>query len=228
MSTADLYDLSIVVIVIIFAIRGFKKGFVHQIGALISMIAGLVVSVRYMPVLAEQLPVNENFKFICAFTILLFAVTLVVWGIVNLISKIISNLKLNSWNNQMGALFGVVYGVLCSIALTFVLLIYAVPVSAPVVNENGVPVEQQASNEPSFIMQSKSGPLLTTAALAIIDHLPQGGDYKFYDSLREYFQQNADEIKKNNPDLQMATNALQTSNESDSDEDKPKLPPTIP
>lgn len=226
MSTADLYDLSVVVIVIIFAIRGFKKGFVHQIGALISMIAGLVVSVRYMPVLAEQLPVNENFKFICAFIILLFAVTLVVWGIVNVIRKIITNLKLNSWDNQMGALLGVFYGILCSIVLTFVLLIYAVPVTTMVINENGVPIGQQISNEPSFIMQSKSGPCLTNAALAIIDHLPQGDNYKIYDSWRVYFQQNAAEIKKNNPDLQIATYSSDTPDESDSEE-KPQLPPSI-
>lgn len=228
MSTADLYDLSVVVIVVLFAIRGFQKGFVHQIGALISMIAGLVVSIRYMPALAEQLPVYDNIKHISAFIILLLAATLVVWGLVNAISKIITNLKLNSWDNQMGALLGVFYGILCSIALTFVLLIYAVPVSTTVVNENGVQVEQQISNEPSFIMQSKSGPCLTTAALAIIEHLPQGDDYKLYDSWRVYFQQNADEIKKNNPDLQIATNTSAASNESESDEDKPQLPPSIP
>lgn len=229
MSTADLYDLSVVVIVIIFALRGFRRGFVHQVGALISMIAGLVVSIRYMPILAEQLPVNENMKFICAFIILLLAVTLVVWVVVNIISRIITNLKLNFWNNQMGALLGIFYGILCSVALTFVLLIYAVPIPMTVATENGEQIETQASDEPSFIMQSKTGQYLTNAALLIIDLLPQGDDYALYHSWLVYLQQNADKIKENNPELSVATNSsASASKESDSDEDKPTLPPSIP
>lgn len=230
MSTSDVYDLAVVVIVIISAIRGFQKGLIHQLGALISMIAGVVVSIQYTPTLAAQLPGSENVKSVCAFILLLLAVTLVIWGIVNLMSRIINNLKLNSWNNQMGALLGLVYGILWAVALTFILLVYAVPVpgSNIVVDENGNQISQTASNEQSFIMKSKSGPLLTTAALVIIDILPQGGeDYRLYDYLREYLQRNANEIKENNPDLPKETFAPGAPSEP-SDEDKPQLPISVP
>ena len=231
MNTSDLYDLTVVVIVIIFAIRGYRKGLIHQMGALISMIAGVLVSIRYTPKLAAELPGSENVKSVSAFILLLFAVTLVVWGVVNLISRIITNLKLNSWNNQMGALLGVVYGFLWAMALTFILLIYAVPVpeSKIVVDENGLQISQPASNEQSFIMESKSGPYLTTATLWIIDRLPQGGDdYRFYDYLRECLQRNANAIKQDNPDLPKEAFPLSTPGESSQDDEKPQLPIVLP
>ena len=230
MSTADVYDLAVVVIVIISAIRGFQKGLIHQLGALISMIAGVVVSIQYTPTLAAQLPGNDNVRSASAFIILLLAVSLVVWGAVNLISQIITNLKLNSWNNQMGALLGVIYGILWAVALTFILFVYAVPVpvSQIVVDENGNQISQSTTTEQSFIMKSKSGPILTTFALGIIDHLPKGGDnYRFYDYLCEYLQRNANDIKENNPDLPKETFAPSAPNAA-SDEEKPKLPLSIP
>ncbi len=233
MNTSDLYDLTVLIIVIVFAIRGYRKGLLHQIGALISMIAGVVVSVRFTPMLAAQLPGSENVRSVSAFILLLLAATLVVWGVVNMLSRIITNLKLNSWNNQMGALLGVVYGILWAMALTFILLIYAVPVpeSRIVVDENGLQISPAASNEQSFIMESKSGPFLITATLWIIDHLPQGGDdYRFYDYLRECLQRNANVIKQDNPDLPKEPFA---PNPTDvpalpSDEEKPQLPLTVP
>ncbi len=231
MNTSDLYDLSVAVIVIIFAICGYRKGLVHQMGALISMIAGVLVSVRYTPELAAQLPGSENVRSVSAFILLLFAVTLVVWGIVNLISRIITNLKLNSWNNQMGALLGVAYGILWAMALTFILLIYAVPVpeSKIVVDESGLQISQPSSNEQSFIMESKSGPYLTAATLWIIDRLPQGGEeYRFYDYLREYLQRNAKVIKQDNPDLPQEAFPLSAPDESSQDDEKPQLPAILP
>lgn len=231
MNTSDLYDLAILVIVLISAVRGYKKGLIHQLGALISMIAGVIVSIKYTPVLAERLPGNDNIRSVCALIILLLAATLVVWGVVNVLSRIITNLKLNSWNNQMGALLGVVYGILWAITLTFILLIYAAPSPVPkiVVDENGNQIDQTTSTEQSFIMKSKTGPLLTAAALGIIDHLPQGGeDYRFYGYLRECLQRNAASIKKDNPDLPKETFPLSTPGESSQDDEKPQLPAILP
>ena len=228
MSTADVYDLAVVVIVIISAIRGYHKGLIHQLGALISIIAGVVVSIQYTPTLAAQLPGSDNVRSARAFIILLLAVSLVVWAAVNLISQIITNLKLNSWNNQMGMLLGVVYGFFWAVALTFILLVYAAPepVSQIVVDENGNQISQAPTNEPSFIMKSKSGPVLTTVALGIIDRIPQAGDnYKFFDYLREYLQRNANEIKESNPNLPKETFAPSAPSD---EEEKPQLPLSVP
>ncbi|MBR6437137.1 MAG: CvpA family protein [Thermoguttaceae bacterium] len=228
MSTADVYDLAVVVIVIISAIRGYHKGLIHQLGALISIIAGVVVSIQYTPTLAAQLPGSDNVRSASAFIILLLAVSLVVWAAVNLISQIITNLKLNSWNNQMGMLLGVVYGFFWAVALTFILLVYAAPepVSQIVVDENGNQISQAPTNEPSFIMKSKSGPVLTTVALGIIDRIPQAGDnYKFFDYLREYLQRNANEIKESNPNLPKETFAPSAPSD---EEEKPQLPLSVP
>lgn len=233
MSTSDAYDLTILAIVIISAVHGFQKGFIHQLGALLAIMVGNIVSVQFTPALAVHLPVSDNIKSVSAFVILLIVTTLVVWGIVNLLNHIIVNLKLNSWNKQMGALLGVVYGILWAITLTFILLVYAVPVPVPesniVVDENGNRIAQTTSDEKSFIMKSKSGPLLTTAALGIIDHLPHGGDsYQFYDYLRECLQANANEIKESNPDLPKEAFPFSTTGESSQDDEKPQLPISSP
>ena len=226
MNTSDLYDLTIVVLVVIFVIRGYRKGLIHQLGALISMIAGFIVSIKYTPALAAHLPGSDNVRSVSAMVLLLFAVTLAVWGIVNVISRIITNLKLNFWNNQMGALLGLVYGFLWAMTLTFILLIYAVPVPEAInaVDENGNPIEQETSHEQSFIMKSKTGPLLTAAVLGIIDRLPPGGEnYRFYDYLRECLQRSANNIKNDNPDLPKETFPLSTPGEPESDDDIPRL-----
>ena len=226
MNTADLYDLIVVIIILIFAIRGYQKGLVNQLGAIISMIVGVVVSVHFTPMLSPYLFGNDNVRYISAFVILIFVATLVIWEIINAISAFITKLKLNFWNNQMGALVGLAYGFLWTMVLTFILLIFAVPSPTIVVDENGKPVENMASNEQSFIMASKTGPFLTKTTLVIIDLLPQGGeDYRLYDYLREYLQRNANGIKESNPDLSSEAFSLSGPGKTSSEEDeKPSLP----
>ena len=203
MNTSDLYDLAILVIVLISAVRGYKKGLIHQLGALISMIAGVIVSIKYTPVLAERLPGNDNIRSVCALIILLLAATLVVWGVVNVLSRIITNLKLNSWNNQMGALLGAVNGIFISMLMTFLLLIFVIP--RPTVNEDGSYNRVTYDADKSFIKNSFFGPYLTNATLTAIDHLPQGGNSQFYTNLRDLLQSKAENIKENHPDLQQQT-----------------------
>ena len=228
MNNSDLFDLSVLAIVIGFAVRGYMKGLIYQLGALIAIIIGVIVAFRFTPSLAPYLFGNDNIKSIAAFIILLNLATMVVWGFVNLLSRLVSNLKLNNWNYQMGALLGVVYGILCAMALTFVLLIYAVPESETIVDENEDRIEAPVSNGPSFIMQSRTGPFLTRIALVTIDHLPQGGDCRFYDYWREYFLENANAIKKNNPDLPPDPFQGGSSEEPASDDEKPQLPVSLP
>ena len=126
----------------------------------------------------------------------------------------------------MGALLGIVYGILWTMILTFILLIFAVP--QPLKNEDGTYVQAPVETEKSFVMNSKLGPYLTSATLAIIDRLPQGGeDYRLYDSLREYLQRNANDIKESNPDLPKETFTPRAPS-APSDEDKPQLPISVP
>lgn len=246
MNTSDIYDLSVLVIVLVAVINGYRKGLLNQVGALVSTITGIIVSFRFTPWLAVQLPGgSENFRSISALGILLPFATMVVWGVINLISRVINTLKLNSWNKQMGAVLGAVYGILLSMILTFILLIFSVPGSVPSSvpdavqdltisdDENDAPVpfaksnEQSAaaSNEQSFVMKSRFGPNLTMITLAIIDRLPHGNgaeEYKFYDNLREYLQKSANSIKKDNPDLPKEP-VIPVPGES-SDEEAPSLP----
>ncbi len=210
MITADLYDLIVLILVIVFAVRGYQKGLVNQLGALIALIVGSIISVRYTPSISDFMPGSGNTQAAVAFIVIVLVATLVVWNIVNALAKLVSKLKLNSWNNQMGMLFGVVNGIIMSMILTFLLLVFAVPQA--VENEDGTYKQVTYEKDKSFIMKSKLGPYLTSATLTTIDHLPQGGDCRFYNYLREMLVTRAEEIKESNPDLPQSyeTNPVST------------------
>lgn len=199
MITADLFDLIVVILVIVFAMRGYHKGLVNQLGALIALIVGGAISIRYTPSIADFMPGSGNTQAAVAFVVIVLFVTLIVWNIVNALTRVVTKLKLNSWNNQMGALLGVVNGIVMSMILTFLLLVFAVPQA--VKNEDGTYAQATFDKDKSFIMNSKLGPYLTSATLATIDHLPQGGNCRFYNYMRDLLVSHAEDIKEQNPEL---------------------------
>lgn len=223
MHSYDIYDLTILILVLSAAIRGYRKGLVHQLGSLIALGIGFMVSVRFTSSFSGMLPGSENVQSVSAFILLLLVTTLVVWGFVNMITSIINNLKLNSWNYQMGALVGIIQGLILSMILTFLLLVYAkAPTPAPTGES---PANQTYTNvtpqeRKSFVLQSRFGPTLTVAVINTIDFLPKGSNCQYFNLLRDYLQEKTDEIRKeeNIPTLPASpenqSNAAQpTSNE---------------
>lgn len=199
MITSDLFDLIVVILVIVFAMRGYHKGLINQLGALLALIVGGAISIRYTPSIADFMPGSGNTQAAIAFVVIVLFVTLIVWNIVNALTRVVTKLKLNSWNNQMGALLGIVNGIVMSMLLTFLLLVFAVPQA--VKNEDGTYAQATFDKDKSFIMNSKLGPYLTSATLATIDHLPQGGNCRFYNYLRDLLVSHAEDIKEQNPNL---------------------------
>lgn len=199
MITAGLYDLFVLFLVCLFAWRGYQKGLVGQLGALLVLIVVAAISVRYTPSLADFLG-NGNGSNAIAFVITILIVTMIVWNIVNALSKLVTKLKLKSWNNQMGAFLGLINGIFISMLMTFLLLVFVLP--HPMTNEDGTYNQVTYDSDKSFIKNSFFGPYLTNATLTAIDHLPQGGNSQFYTNLRNLLQSKAENIKENHPDLQ--------------------------
>ena len=199
MITAGLYDLFVLFLVCLFAWRGYQKGFVGQLGGLLVLIVVAAISVRYTPSLADFLG-NGNASNAIAFIITILIVTLIVWNIVNALSKLVTKLKLKSWNNQMGAFLGLINGIFISMLMTFLLLVFVIP--HPTTNEDGTYNQVTYDSDKSFIKNSFFGSYLTNATLTAIDHLPQGGNSQFYTNLRNLLQSKAENIKENHPDLQ--------------------------
>ncbi len=199
MITAGLYDLFVLFLVCLFAWRGYQKGLVSQLGALLVLIVVTAISVRYTPSLADFLG-NGNGSNAIAFIITILIVTLIVWNIVNALSKLVTKMKLKSWNNQMGAFLGVINGIFISMLMTFLLLIFVLP--HPTTNADGTYNQVTYDSDKSFIKNSFFGPYLTSATLTAIDHLPQGGNSRFYTNLRDLLQSKAENIKEQHPDLQ--------------------------
>lgn len=203
MVTAGLYDLVVLFLVAVFAWRGYQKGLVAQLGALLVLIVVGAISVRYTPSLTDFLG-SGNTSSAISFIIIIIIVTLIVWNIVNALSKLVNKLKLKSWNYQMGALLGVINGIFVSMLLTFLLLVFVIPHSAA--NDNGTYSQVKYDSDKSFIKNSFFGPYLTNAMLTAIDRLPQGSDNsQFYNNLRDLLQSRAENIKENHPDLQQQT-----------------------
>lgn len=199
MITAGLYDLFVLFLVCLFAWRGYQKGLVGQLGALLVLIVVAAISVRYTPSLADFLG-NGNGSNAIAFVITILIVTMIVWNIVNALSKLVTKLKLKSWNNQMGAFLGLINGIFISMLMTFLLLVFVLP--HPTTNADGTYNQVTYDSDKSFIKNSFFGPYLTNATLTAIDHLPQGGNSQFYTNLRNLLQSKAENIKENHPDLQ--------------------------
>ena len=202
MITAGLYDLVVLFVIAVFAWRGYQKGLVGQLGALLVLMVVAAISVRYTPSLSDFLG-SGNTSNAIAFIVIILIVTLIVWNIVNALAKLVTKLKLKSWNNQMGALLGAVNGIFISMLMTFMLFIFVIP--KPAVNEDGTYNRVTYDADKSFIKNSFFGPYLTNAMLTAVEHLPQGGNSKFYNNLRNLLQSKAENIKENHPDLQQQT-----------------------
>lgn len=166
---------------------------------MITLIVVGSVSVFYAPTLSDFMPGSGNVSFAIAFIVIVLLSTLVVWKLVNMLSKLVTKLKLKSWNNQMGAFLGVINGVFISMILTFCLLVFVIP--RPVKNQDGTYTSVTYDNDKSFIMNSFFGPYLTSATLTTIDHLPCGRT-QFYNNIREKLQKQAQDIKEKNSELQ--------------------------
>lgn len=104
-------------------IRGFIKGLVNELASLLSIVAGLYLAYNYHHDvelwLAELIGEDNNWLSIASYLLIFIAVSLVVFLLARVLTRMINFMALGILNRLAGAAFGA-----AKILLVFLLLIY--------------------------------------------------------------------------------------------------------
>ncbi len=114
----DILDISIILILVFFAIRGFFNGLVAEVAAIISLVGGFFAAHQFHPLLAPHLTfiAEPMWRTAAAYVIIFVAVVVLVAVAARILQKLLS-LAFATWIDRMGGgLFGLAKGILvCSL-----------------------------------------------------------------------------------------------------------------
>ena len=108
---------------------GVWKGMAWQLAALAALVLSAVVASRYSGALAPHIKISsEPVWNLCAAMLAIYVATgLVIWLVFGMVSGMISRVRLEGFDRQLGGVFGAVKGVLWCVVITF----FAVTLSEP-------------------------------------------------------------------------------------------------
>jgi membrane protein required for colicin V production len=113
------YDVLMLLVLAAATMFGFWKGMAWQIASLASLVVSYVAALRFSaqlaPVFGDHAPLN---RFVAMLAIYV-GVSFVIWMLFRLVSGIIDQVRLESFDRQLGAMFGLAKGVLLCVAITF-------------------------------------------------------------------------------------------------------------
>ncbi|MDR0815952.1 MAG: CvpA family protein [Desulfovibrio sp.] len=116
----DIFDLSIVLVLIFFAGRGFVRGFVGELAGLVSLVGGFCAARTWHPLLAPRLTAISDpaWRVIAAYVLIFLGVILLVALLARVLQKILT-FSFVAWADKLaGGLTGLAKGVLlCALAL---------------------------------------------------------------------------------------------------------------
>lgn len=120
--TLNYLDLIIGLPIVLFAIGGYRKGFIKELTSLMALLLGIYFALYFSDVVAEWLiqyfDIGHRYVFIVAFILTFIAVVLLVSLIGKLLDKIASLAALGIVNKLLGLAFGVLKaGVIMSILI---------------------------------------------------------------------------------------------------------------
>lgn len=121
------YDLFMIVVILVATLFGAWKGMAWQIASITSLVASYWVAVRFSPSLAPHLGAEAPWNKFLAMLIIYLLTSASIWVLFNMISSMIERVKLQEFDQQVGALFGAFKGVVICVAITF----FAVSLSQP-------------------------------------------------------------------------------------------------
>ncbi len=116
-------DIIIIVITIIFAVRGWKRGFVYELFGMSIILIGLVTAfIFFKPVsnIINQFINNRDLSLVVAFIVVFVGVAISLTIIRNIISGFIENLNITDIDSILGLVFSVLKVFLI---MAFILLI---------------------------------------------------------------------------------------------------------
>jgi len=123
MANMQVYDIIILILVGWLTLRGAMKGMVSQLASIAAVIASFWAAIRFGPVLQ---PIMQSiFKTeppwdkVLAITVAFVGASIAVMFLKNIVTKIISAIRMNKFDRLCGALFGFLKGVLIGMVITF-------------------------------------------------------------------------------------------------------------
>lgn len=113
------YDLVMLGLMLASLVYGARKGFVWQAAALSSLLVSGIVAHRFSPQLAPVFGTQAPLNRLLAMLVLFTACALGIWLLCGLLGRVVEQVRLRSFDRQMGALLGAVQGVFLCIVVTF-------------------------------------------------------------------------------------------------------------
>lgn len=113
------YDILMLLVLVAAAMFGFWKGMAWQIASLASLVVSFFVAKKFAPQLAPMISSHEPWNMSVAMLAIYIGTSFVIWMAFRLVAGVIDQVKLQSFDRQMGLLFGLAKGALFCVAITF-------------------------------------------------------------------------------------------------------------
>jgi membrane protein required for colicin V production len=120
----NMLDIILLVPLLWFAYRGFRRGLIIELASLAALLLGIFAAIHFSwfagELLEQYFSLEEKYLAIISFAVTFIVVVLIVYSIGKLIEKMIDMVALGFVNKSLGAVFGVFKAVL---VLSVVLLV---------------------------------------------------------------------------------------------------------
>jgi len=154
MPTLNIADLSLAIIWLFFAIRGYMRGLVKEVGSLAAIIMGFYLAGAYHKALAPNLTgyISGNYTGTAAYLLIFTVVLLGVWFLALAISGIVK-VTMTQWADRFfGGGFGVVKGVILTAVVLFLIRL--------------------AAPDPDFLKGALLVPVLDKVSARLVNYIP--------------------------------------------------------
>jgi len=177
----ELFDIIVILIIVWSAIVGWRKGLSWQLAAIVALAASAIVATRYARLVAPLFDVQPPWNHTLAVLVLFLITSLAVNLFFGMIENFMEKLKLENFNQQLGAIFGAIKGVIWCMLITFFLVMLTV-------------------TGRDMVLRSMSGKALVTLISQVDEALPEdlrealkAHTDRFYEQLNEGLDRTPDE-----------------------------------
>jgi len=116
-------DIVVVVVVILFTVRGYLRGFINEIFSLFIIIMGLIISFLFykpLSVILNEFVDNSDLAVILSFIVLFVFTSVVLIMIRNVLLNLIESLNFSDADSLLGLVIGMLKGaLLCGMVMIF-------------------------------------------------------------------------------------------------------------
>jgi membrane protein required for colicin V production len=120
----NIIDISLLIVLVIFSIRGYVKGFIHELFSLMIIILGIALALlfyRQFGSVLETVIQNEDLSLILSFIAIFICTTVLMVAIRNALTSLVESLNIADLDSMFGLLVGLTKGVLLlSFLLVFI------------------------------------------------------------------------------------------------------------